>query len=234
MARRPSSGHFPGNARVPAQRLADRTQNVRPRLFDRRRVAQHPAERVLQSPPLLTPPDIGDILDRAFEILQQPALIADRADIFPHPHQAAIRPDDLQLVIGNHILGPQGVEEGLPLRRVDIKLGRHVRQLLHQMLRRIVPVHPSQGAVGGDKTAIGRGLENPLNRVIEKRSRYVSSYSRVFSLRKPFPLLGIPALIGDPATGGRPTLAAKISKGTTPVPQRRSRGRPRPVAGVPD
>ena len=90
--------------------------------------------------------------------------------ILAHPHGPPVGAHDFKLEIRHHVLRAQRLEQRLALRGIDVKLRGHIGQRLHQMLRRVVAIHPRQRAIRGDEAALRRRLENALDRVVENRA----------------------------------------------------------------
>jgi len=101
-------------------------RDLRARRLDGRGIAQHGAPARTASAAAARPPQVGDILDRAFQIKQRARLRREWREHSPGPTSFFHQRARLELKVRNHVVFAQRIEQRLPLRGIDVKLRRHI------------------------------------------------------------------------------------------------------------
>src|SRR5215218_6778586 len=116
---------------------------------------------------LLQAPALGYVLHRALVAGHLASGVADGASARRGPHHAPVLAVYLDLEPGDEIVLLHQAAELLPALAVDVELLRDVRDVLEQLLGRVVAEHAGQRGVGRNEPSFDRGLEDPLHGVLE-------------------------------------------------------------------
>ncbi len=97
----------------------------------------------------------------------RPSLSRMGAGVLGDPDDGAVAAIDLGLEAGHDIGLGQAAGEFMPPIGFDIELPLDVPDAADQLRRRVVAVDAGQGGIGREIAAVGRGLEDPLDAVLE-------------------------------------------------------------------
>jgi hypothetical protein len=159
-------------------------ENILRQRFDQRMV-----QRLGMAQLFLCLPSLRNIFHRPL-VVQQPAILVPHcAAVFGNPNDDAVFPIHLGLEAAQRIILLHQADEFSPPAIAHIKLAAYVREVLDKFLRARVPIDAGQGRVGHQIAAFGRGLENPLNQVVENAVILLLRFKQ--SPVRPVPLDGV-------------------------------------------
>src|SRR5918999_1899332 len=115
----------------------------------------------------LGPLAFGYVLHRAFVGDDLAPGVADGARAQGGPHDVPVLAVRLDLEPPNEAVPPHQPAKLSPALGFDVELLRDVRDVLEQLLGRVVAEHAGQGGVGRDEASLDRGLEDALHGVLE-------------------------------------------------------------------